>query len=135
MSLINFVKLYLLALPVLIAADALWLGVIARGFYQRQLGALLRPDVRWGAAAAFYLLFLAGVLVLAVQPALERGSPGRATALGAILGLVAYAAYDLTNLATLRGFPPIVAAVDLVWGTVLSALLARAAYALAGLVR
>jgi len=131
----SFVKLYLLTLPVLIAVDAVWLGLVARGFYRQHLGALLRPDVQWWAAAAFYLLFLGGVLVLAVLPALERQSAGRAVALGALLGFVAYATYDLTNLATLRGFPPVVAAVDLVWGTVLSATLARAAYGLAGLLR
>jgi len=129
-----FLKLYVMTLPVLLAADAVWLGVVARGFYRRQLGPLLRPDVQWWAAGLFYLLFVAGVLILAVLPALERQSPGRAAALGALLGLVAFATYDLTNLATVRGFPPVVVAVDLAWGTVLSAALASAAYRLAGLV-
>ncbi len=134
MSLGAFLKLYAATLPVLLVADAVWLGVVARGFYRRQLGALLRPDVQWWAAVGFYLLFVAGVLVLAVLPALERQSPGRAAVLGALLGLVAYATYDLTNLATVRGFPLVVAAVDLVWGTLLSAGLASVAYRLASVV-
>lgn len=131
----GFLKLYGLTLPILLLADAVWLGVVARGFYRRHLGELLRPDVQWWAAVAFYLLFLAGLLVLAVLPALERQSVWRAVGLGALLGFVAYATYDLTNLATLRGFPPIVAAVDLLWGTALAAGLAAAAFKLATFAR
>jgi uncharacterized membrane protein len=127
----GFLKLYGLTLPILLLADAVWLGVVARGFYRRHLGELLRPDVQWWAAVAFYLLFLVGLLVLAVLPALERQSVWRAVGLGALLGFVAYATYDLTNLATLRGFPSIVAAVDLLWGTALAAGLAAAAFTLA----
>lgn len=135
MSPAGFLKLYALTVPLLLVADAVWLGIVARAFYRRQLGELLRPDVRWGAAVAFYLLFVAGLLVLAVGPALERQSLARAAGLGALFGLVAYATYDLTNLATLRGFPVVVAVVDLVWGTALAAGLATAAFKLAGVLR
>lgn len=135
MSPAGFLKLYALTVPLLLVADAVWLGIVARAFYRRQLGELLRPDVRWGAAVAFYLLFVAGLLVLAVAPALERQSLARAAGLGALFGLVAYATYDLTNLATLRGFPVVVAVVDLVWGTALAAGLAAAAFKLAGVLR
>ena len=135
MSPAGFLKLYALTVPLLLVADAVWLGIVARAFYRRQLGELLRPDVRWGAAVAFYLLFVAGLLVLAVGPALERQSLARAAGLGALFGLVAYATYDLTNLATLRGFPVVVAVVDLVWGTALAAGLAAAAFKLAGVLR
>ncbi|MDX1502848.1 MAG: DUF2177 family protein [Thermoanaerobaculia bacterium] len=114
-----------------LALDLLWLGVVARGFYREQLGDLLRPDTRWGAALAFYLLYIAGVVVFAVLPAAEKASLVRALVLGGFFGLVAYAAYDLTSLATTRGFPLLVAVVDLIWGTVLTASVAAAGYLVA----
>lgn len=131
MNLARILKLYAASLGVFLVVDLLWLGVIARGFYRRELGALLRPDVRWGPAVLFYLLFVAGILVFAVFPALERGTLGRALLLGGLFGAISYATYDLTNLATLRGFPPIVAVVDIAWGAFLAALIAAVAYKLA----
>ena len=113
------------------ALDLLWLGVVARGFYRERLSHLMSPDVRWGAAIAFYLLYIAGIVVFAVIPAAERGSLVRALALGGFFGLVAYAAYDLTSLALIRDFPPVVAVVDLLWGTVLTGTAAAAGYLVA----
>lgn len=121
-------KLYLPTLVVFLVLDALWLGVVARGFYREQFGDLMRPDIRWGAALAFYLLFIVAVLVFVVQPALAAGSLGRAVGLGAFFGLVAYATYDLTNLAVLRGFSTTVALVDMAWGAVLTAGTSGAGY-------
>ncbi|MEZ4415766.1 MAG: DUF2177 family protein [Gemmatimonadota bacterium] len=91
----------------------------------------MRPEVRWGAALAFYLIYLGGVLLLAVVPAVAEQSLQRALLNGAVLGLVAYAAYDLTNLATLRGFPAGLVPVDLVWGTVLTAAVAAVGFGVA----
>ena len=124
----SLVRLYLPALVVFLVLDALWLGVVARGFYREQLGDLMRPDVRWGAALLFYLLFIAAVLVFVVLPALERGSLAYAIGMGAFFGLVAYATYDLTNLAVLRGFPAKVAVVDMAWGAVVTAATSAAAF-------
>ena len=124
----SLVRLYLPALVVFLVLDALWLGVVARGFYREQLGDLMRPDVRWGAALLFYLLFIAAVLVFVVLPALERGSLAYAIGMGAFFGLVAYATYDLTNLAVLRGFPAKVAVVDMAWGAVVTAATSVAAF-------
>lgn len=121
-------KLYLPTLVVFLVLDALWLGVVARGFYREQFGDLMRPDIRWGAALAFYLLFIVAVLVFVVQPALAAGSLARAVGLGAFFGLVAYATYDLTNLAVLRGFSTTVALVDMAWGAVLTAGTSGAGY-------
>jgi uncharacterized membrane protein len=121
MTVAGFFKLYGVALITFFAMDLLWLGVVARGFYQTHMGHLMKPSVNWAAAAAFYLLFLVGLVVLVVLPAVERQSFAHAVALGALFGLVTYAAYDLTNLATLDGFPLQVALVDLVWGAVLCA--------------
>jgi uncharacterized membrane protein len=80
----------------------------------------------------FYLLYVAAVLVFAVLPGLERASLGRAVALGAGLGFIRYCTYDLTNLSLAKGFPAAVAVVDIIWGTVLSAVVAVAAFKLAG---
>jgi uncharacterized membrane protein len=119
MNITIFLKLYAVAVVTFFVMDLIWLGVVARSFYQNQMGHLMRADVNWAAAIVFYLVFVVGIVVLAVWPAVERQSLGRAIALGALLGLVTYAAYDLTNLATLDGFPFRVVLVDMAWGTVL----------------
>ena len=119
MSLSIFIKLYAVAFVSFLVIDLLWLGVVARSFYRAELGHLMRADVNWVAAFAFYLLFVVGIVVLVVWPAIERESLGRALLLGALFGLVTYAAYDLTNLATLEGFPLRMVVVDLIWGMVL----------------
>jgi uncharacterized membrane protein len=120
--------LFAIALPVFLVIDLIWLGVLARPFYQAQLGPLMKEDVDWGAAILFYLIFVAGIVVLAVLPAVEKESFLRAVGLGAMLGLVSYAAFDLTGLATLVGFPRLMAMVDLVWGTVLTATVSAVTY-------
>ena len=121
MSISIFLKLYAVAFASFLVIDLLWLGVVARSFYRAELGHLLRADVNWVAAFAFYLLFVIGIVVLVVWPAIERESLSRALLFGALFGLVTYAAYDLTNLATLEGFPLRMVVVDLIWGTVLCA--------------
>jgi uncharacterized membrane protein len=99
---LKLLALFGLTLVTFLALDALWLGVIARKLYSRELGHLLAPNVRWGAAVIFYLLYVTGLLALVVLP--RAGSPLLHVALlGALFGLVAYATYDLTNLATLSG--------------------------------
>jgi uncharacterized membrane protein len=124
----RLIGLYVLTAVVFFAIDLVWLGVVAAPFYQRQMGDLMRPDVRWGAALAFYALYIAGILVFAVLPGLEAGSLGRSVALGAFFGLVAYATFDLTSLALVRDFPEAMVVVDLVWGTVLTATVAAAGW-------
>jgi uncharacterized membrane protein len=128
MSLARIASTYLLTTVVFFALDMLWLGVVAKGFYRQQLGPILSEQVNWPAAIAFYLLFITGILVFVVFPALDKGSLGRVVVLGALFGLVTYATYDLTNLATLRGFPPLVAAVDMAWGMVLTGTVAAAGF-------
>jgi uncharacterized membrane protein len=128
MSFSDFLKLYAVAIAAFLVLDLIWLGVVARSFYQSQIGHLLRADVNWVAAFVFYLLFVVGIVLLVVGPAVERASLGHAVVFGALLGLVTYAAYDLTNLATLEGFPVTVALVDLVWGSVLCAAVSSITY-------
>ncbi len=131
MSPIEFLKLYGVGTVVCFGLDLVWIGVVARDFYQRHLGALLRPDVRWAPAVLFYLLYVAALVVFVVAPAVERESAARAVLLGAFFGLAAYAAYDLTSLALIRDFPTTAAVVDLVWGATLSAVVSGAAFAAA----
>ena len=130
MNAAKLLKVYAGSLGVFLLVDLLWLGFLARSFYRRQLGPLLRPDVRWLPAILFYLAFVAGILIFAAIPAIERGSLARALLFGALFGAIAYATYDLTNLATLRDFPPVVAVVDIAWGGFLAALVAGVAYKL-----
>ncbi len=116
-----YAKLYLATLFTFLVIDGIWLGLVARGFYGRYLGYLLRPSPNWFAAILFYLLFVGALLLFVVLPALQHESWKRALVYGAIFGLVTYATYDLTNLATIRDWPLIVTVVDLAWGTAIGA--------------
>jgi uncharacterized membrane protein len=111
--------LYLITLAVFFLIAMIWLGVVAKGFYRRHLGPLMSPKVNWAAAILFYLLFIVGLVVFVIRPALAAGKPLQALFMGALLGLVSYATYDLTNLATLKDWPLVVTVVDLIWGAVL----------------
>jgi len=126
------VILYVLTVPVFFAIDMVWLGLISKKFYARQIGHLMAPKVQWAPALIFYFLFIAGILVFAVLPAVEKGSWSKALISGALFGLFTYATYDLTNLATLRGWPLLVTVIDLVWGMVLTAAVSGAGYWIAG---
>lgn len=119
MSIGSMAITYLVSLTAFLALDFAWLGAIARGFYRDQMGHLMRADVQWLPAFAFYALFVAAILVFVVVPAVERGSLARAVVLGAFFGLVTYATYDLTNLAVLDGFRTKLALVDMAWGSIL----------------
>ncbi|HBE41834.1 MAG TPA: DUF2177 domain-containing protein [Bacteroidales bacterium] len=126
-----FIKLFLIALPVFIAIDIVWLAFVAKKFYNRQIGYLMRPDVNWYAAVIFYLLFISGLVVFVITPAVEKHSLTHTLFYGALFGLVTYATYDLTNLATLKEWPILVTVVDLVWGMVLSASISVITYLIA----
>ena len=119
---------YAVSVPVFFALDMLWLGVIAAKFYRKSLEPLLTPNVNWVAGLAFYFLFLGGVLVFALLPGMERRSLVHTVAMAALFGFIAYATYDLTNLATLRGWPMTLSFVDMAWGSVLSASTAAITY-------
>jgi uncharacterized membrane protein len=123
--------LYGLTTPVFFALDMVWLGLVARKFYSRHIGHLMTDHVKWTAALIFYFAFIAGIIIFAVFPAVEKGSFGRAVLLGALFGFFAYATYDLTNLATLKDWPLIVTAADIVWGMVLTATVSGAGYRIA----
>ena len=123
----KYIYLYLLTIPIFAVFDLIWLGIIARNFYQSQLGHLL-GEVNWYAAGVFYLLYIAGILVFAVVPALGKQSLMYAAVFGALFGFFTYATYDLTNMATLRDWPLLITVVDIVWGSVLGALVASTSF-------
>lgn len=116
-----FIKLYFIALPVFFAIDMVWLVLIAQKFYAKQIGFLMKSDINWGAAISFYLLFVVGLVHFVITPALEKNMWINALIFGALFGLITYATYDLTNLATIKNWPLLVTIVDLIWGSVLAA--------------
>ena len=123
-----FLKLYLIALPIFFMVDMIWLGLLAKNFYKNQIGFLMKPDVNWTAAIIFYLLFLVGVVLFVIEPALEKKDLMFALSRGALFGLITYATYDLTNLATLKDWPLKVVVVDIIWGAVLSGTVCGSSY-------
>ena len=122
------VKLYLLTVPVFFLIDIVWLGWLGREFYKRQIGFILSDKVNWSAAAVFYLIYIAGILIFAVLPALDKNLPTRAMLYGALFGFFTYATYDLTNMATIRGWPLAMVVVDILWGTILCTLVAAGSF-------
>lgn len=127
-----FLKLYAIALPVFFAIDMIWLGLVANNFYRNQIGSLMKSDINWTAAIIFYLLFIVGLVFFVIAPAVEEKSWMYALAVGAFFGLITYATYDLTNLATLRDWPLTVTLVDMAWGSVLGASVSTVTYFIAG---
>ena len=117
----SFLILYLLTVVVFFAIDIVWLGVISKKFYRDQLGAVMSPKVNWTAAIIFYLIFIFGIVFFVIYPAVAGDNITMAIGYGALFGFIAYATYDLTNLATIKGWPTLVTVVDLVWGSFLSA--------------
>jgi uncharacterized membrane protein len=117
----RIVTAYLVALLTIVALDALWLGVLAHDIYRDALGPLLAEQPNLGAAAAFYLLYPVGLMAFVIGPHLGERASVPNIARGALFGFIAYATYDLTNLATLRDFPAGIALLDMIWGAVVSA--------------
>ena len=123
-----FIKLYFITLPVFFAVDMVWLGLVAKNFYAKQIGFLMKENVNWPAALAFYLLFIVGLVVFVITPAVEDDAWQHALFRGALFGLITYATYDLTNLATLKDWPFSVTVVDLLWGSILAAAVATISF-------
>lgn len=112
---------------IFLVLDAIWLGFVARDFYADQLGDLMRDKPDFGVAGLFYLVYAAGIVLFAVQPGLQAQSWRLSLGYGAALGFLAYGTYDMTNLATIRGWPVTMAVVDIAWGTAVTALTAGGA--------
>lgn len=126
-----FIKLYAIAFAVFFAMDMVWLGLVAKNFYRNQIGFLMKDEINWTAAIAFYLLFVVGLVLFVISPAIEKKSWMHALLFGALFGLITYATYDLSNLATLKDWPLLVTIVDLAWGTTLAASVSTVTYFIA----
>ena len=124
----RFVVAYLASGVVFLGLDAIWLSQVALGLYRREIGGLLLAQPNLPVAGLFYLLFVVGIVLLVVQPGVATGGWTTALWMGALLGLVAYGTYDITNLSTLRGWSLTVTAIDIAWGAVLTAVASVAGY-------
>lgn len=115
-----YIIAYLATAFVFFAIDFVWLTTVAQSFYQNQIGNLLLSEFRVGVAVLFYAMYVAGIVIFAVGPAVKAKSLRYAALYGALFGFFCYATYDFTNLATLQGYTVTVAVVDTAWGTVLT---------------
>jgi len=119
-ALTQWIILWIAAAVLFLLIDMVWLLWLGRSFYVNEIGDLLRQPPNMAAAGAFYILYVTGLMVMVVWPAVQGGSVGQAVLYGAILGLIAYGTYDLTNLAVMKGFTTKIAVIDMIWGTVLT---------------
>lgn len=131
---LEYATAYLTTAVAFLVLDLVWLGWIAKPFYFGRLGHLLLEKPKMGAAAIFYALYVIGIVIFAVGPALSADSPGVAVTYGGMFGFFAYATYDMTNYATLRNWPLIVSVADTAWGTVLTGTSALLGYLAARLI-
>jgi uncharacterized membrane protein len=131
MNISFYLKLYALTVPVFFIIDLIWLGVVAKGFYQKNLKYILSPNVNWTAAIIFYLMYIAGILIFAVLPGVAKDSVRHAALWGALFGFFTYATYDLTNLALLKDWPLNIVVVDILWGMVLCTVVATLSFYIA----
>lgn len=122
----SYIWPYLATLVVFLGVDAIWLGFVARETYRAGIGHLMADSFNVYAAIAFYLIYVIGIQIFAVQPAVGNGGWQKAALLGALFGFFAYATYDLTNLTTLRDWPLKLSLIDMAWGSVLTAIAAAA---------
>ncbi len=116
----KYATAYGVALVIFLAVDALWLGVVAKSFYMERMGDLMADQPRWGVAVVFYAVYVVGLVYFAISTGMDSGDWRTAALNGALLGFFCYLTYDATNLAVLKGYDPVIAVVDTVWGTVLS---------------
>lgn len=124
----KYISVYVIAAVIFLALDALWLGFVARGFYQAHIGPLLLERPRFGVAAVFYAIYVVGLLYFALIPGLEAGSLSTTLLKAALFGFFCYLTYDASNLATLKGYAESIAVADVIWGAVISAVTAGATF-------
>lgn len=120
MDIASFTKTYLVAVPIFFLMDMVWLGVVAKGIYGKYLGHLMRPVPNWPAAVAFYLMFIVGLIIFVIQPALKNHSLPYALLYGGMFGFFTYMTFDMTALAVLKDYPWQIVIVDTIWGVVLA---------------
>jgi uncharacterized membrane protein len=119
---VSYVKMYGVALVVFLIIDLVWLAVIAKTLYQKELGFIMSEKPNWTAAILFYLIFIVGLVFFVINPAVQKDSWSYALLVGMLFGLISYSTYDLTNLATLADWPLKITIIDLIWGSSLGGL-------------
>jgi len=124
MPLTKLIISYLLSFSVFLLIDFIWLGFIAKEMYKKQM----TDQVNWIAAVVFYLLYVIGIFIFVIMPAVDKNSWSSALLMGALFGLFTYATYDLTNLATLKGWPIKLVFIDIIWGMVLTSSVGMAGF-------
>ncbi|MDD3452716.1 MAG: DUF2177 family protein [Bacilli bacterium] len=124
----NYVKMYFIALIVFVLIDGIWLLFISKNLYQKELGYLLSSNPNIIAAIIFYLLFLVGLIYFVINPGIKEDDIIKIVISGAFFGLITYATYDLTNLATIKNWPLKITIIDLIWGTTLSSVVSVLTY-------
>ncbi len=129
------IRNYFISLGVFLIIDMVWLTLIAKSLYSKYLGYLMAPKVNLLAAFLFYVLFIIGLLVFVIHPALRKESWQYALWMGMFFGLITYATYDLTNLATVKDWPVTITLIDLVWGSTVSGATAFLSYLILRLFR
>ena len=120
MTIIGFLKMYSVAVPIFFIIDLLWLGVLAKDIYQKYMGHLMRATPNWPVAVVFYLLFVVGLVIFVINPAIEKNSWTYALFYGAMFGFFTYMTFDLTSMAVLKDWPWEIVIIDIMWGIVLS---------------
>ena len=128
MNIKSIILSYLLTFLFFLIVDMLWLGVIAKNIYQKYLGGFLTDNVNWTAAVVFYFIFVVGISIFVIYPSVNNGSVYQAILMGALFGFFTYATYDLTNLATLKGWPLPIVFIDIIWGSVLSSVVSLSGF-------
>lgn len=116
----HWILLWIVAAILFLAIDMVWLLWLGRSIYVTEIGDILRQPPNMAAAGAFYILYVTGLMIMVIWPAFQAQSVSQALIYGALLGLIAYGTYDLTNLAVMKGFTTRIAIIDMAWGTVLT---------------
>ena len=116
----SYLLQYIISFLVFLGIDLLWLGIVARRLYVYYMGHLLRTPPNWPVAFLFYGLFVLGLMIFCISPALQKNSVTHAIKMGALYGFFTYMTYDLTNWAVLKDWPPGIVWIDILWGTVLA---------------
>lgn len=122
---------YVVTAVIFLGIDAIWLSLAGPRLYRRELGDLMLESFKVAPAAVFYALYVIGILIFAVQPAVASGRWQTALLYGALFGFFAYGTYDFTNLATLKGWSATITFIDIAWGTALTGVSAALGYAIA----
>ena len=124
----TYIKNFMITFAVFMTIDLIWLGVVAKKLYNKYLGYIMAKNINWLAAIIFYVIFVIGLLLFVIYPAMAKDSIQYLILYGMAYGFITYATYDLTNLATLKDWPIEITIIDLIWGTTLSTLTSYFSY-------